>query len=173
MNDRQQGFALLIVLMTLGFLALLGTQLVAAARSDTRLADNLKQEAVLEAAADGAVANVMFAMQAARNPQFQADGTPRTLRIGNTAVSVKIENETDRINLNTASAVLLRALLVQVGAAPALAERLAVAIFDWRRLVPMQGTVPRRLHNTAPPACRTRRQEHRFKASTNLPTCWA
>ncbi len=132
MNDRQQGFALLIVLMTLGFLALLGTQLVAAARSDTRLADNLKQEAVLEAAADGAVANVMFAMQAARNPQFQADGTPRTLRIGNTAVSVKIENETDRINLNTASAVLLRALLVQVGAAPALAERLAVAIFDWR-----------------------------------------
>jgi general secretion pathway protein K len=132
MNDRQQGFALLIVLMTLGFLALLGTQLVAAARSDTRLADNLKQEAVLEAAADGAVANVMFAIQAARDPQFQADGTPRTLRIGNTAVSVQIENETDRINLNTASAALLRALMVQVGAAPALAERLSVAILDWR-----------------------------------------
>jgi general secretion pathway protein K len=132
MNDRQQGFALLIVLMTMGFLALLGTQLVAAARSDTRLADNLKQEAVLEAAADGAVANVMFAMQAARDPQFQADGTPRTLRIGNTAVSVQIENETDRVNLNTASAALLRALMVQVGSAPALAERLSVAILDWR-----------------------------------------
>ena len=132
MNDRQHGFALLIVLMTTAFLALLGTQLVAAARSDTRLADNLKQEAVLEAAADGAVANVMFAMQAARDPQFQADGTVRTLRIGNTAVSVRVENETDRVNLNTASAALLRALMVQVGAAPALAERLSVAILDWR-----------------------------------------
>ena len=49
MNNRQKGFALLLVLLTMGFLALLGTQLVAAARTDTRLADNLKQAAVLEA----------------------------------------------------------------------------------------------------------------------------
>jgi general secretion pathway protein K len=132
MNHRQKGFALLIVLLTMGFLALLGTQLVAAARSDTRLADNLKQEAVLEAAADGAVANVMFAVQAARDPQFQAGGIPRALRIGNTAVLVQIENETDRINLNTASGELLRAVMAEVGAAPALAEQLAVAILDWR-----------------------------------------
>ena len=54
MSNRQRGFALLIVLWTVAFLALLGTQIVAAGRSDTQLADNLKQEAVLEAAADGA-----------------------------------------------------------------------------------------------------------------------
>ncbi len=139
MSERQRGFALLIVLLTMGFLALLGTQLVAAARSDTLLADNLKQEAVLEAATDGAVANVIFAMQAARDPQFQADGVRRALRIGSTAVLVQIENETDRINLNTASAELLRALMIEVGAAPAEAERLAVAILDWRAA----GTNPR------------------------------
>jgi general secretion pathway protein K len=132
MNGGQKGFALLVVLMTMGFLALLGTQLVAAARSDTRLADNLKREAVLEAAADGAVENAMFATQAARDPQFRVDGTPRLLRIGETAVSVQIENESDRINLNTASAVLLRALMIQVGAAPAEAERLAEGIVGWR-----------------------------------------
>jgi len=129
---RQKGFALLIVLLTMGFLALIGTQIVAAARSDTRLAGNLKQEAVLQAAADGAVENVMFAMQAARTPQFRADGVPRELRIGDTVVAVRVEKESDRVNLNTAAAALLRALMVQVGAAPALADRLSAAILDWR-----------------------------------------
>jgi general secretion pathway protein K len=132
MNSGQKGFALLIVLMTMGFLALLGTQLVAAARSDTRLANNLKREAVLEAAVDGAVENVMFATQAAHDPQLRADGTSRLLRIGETVVSVQIENESDRINLNTASVALLRALIIQVGATPAEAERLAEGIVGWR-----------------------------------------
>nr|WP_294511304.1 type II secretion system protein GspK [uncultured Rhodopila sp.] len=131
-SRRQSGFALLIVLWTVGFLALLGTQLVAAGRSDTRLADNLKQEAVLRAAADGAVAHVMFAMQAAHDPGSRFGGAAQSMRIGRTAVLVRIENEADRVNLNTASLALLRALMIEVGAPPAQAERLAAAILDWR-----------------------------------------
>ena len=132
MTRRQSGFALLIVLWTVGFLALLGTQLVAAGRSDTRLADNLKQEAELRAAADGAVARVMFAMQAAHDPGFRTGGGERQIRIGQTPVLVRIENESDRINLNTASLALLRALMIEAGAPPAQADRLAAAILDWR-----------------------------------------
>ena len=132
MSDRQRGFALLIVLWTVGFLALLGTQIVAAGRADTQLADNLKQEAVLEAAADGAIANVVFRTGAVKDPRFQADGVVRELRIGQTAVLVKVENESDRINLNTASGILLRALVIELGGAPSLADRLAAAILDWR-----------------------------------------
>ena len=140
MSVRQRGFALLVVLWTVGFLGLLGTQIVAAGRSDTQLADNLKQEAVLRAAADGAVANAVFLMLAARDKRFQAAGGVRELRIGQTPVLVQIENEGDRINLNTASAPLLRALIVQVGSAPASADRLAAAILDWRT----SGANPRR-----------------------------
>ena len=132
MSTGQSGFALLIVLWTVGVLALVGTWLVAAGRSDTQLANNLKQEAMLRAAADGAVAHVMFAMQAAHDPGFQPGGAERELRIGQTPVLVLIENENDRINLNTASLALLRALLIEVGAPPALADRLAPAILDWR-----------------------------------------
>nr|WP_294521227.1 type II secretion system protein GspK [uncultured Rhodopila sp.] len=131
-SPRQSGFALLIVLWTLGFLALLGTQLVASGRSDTRLADNLKQEAVLRAAADGAVARVMFAMQAAHDPGLRAGGVEQSLRIGGTPVLVRVANEADRVNLNTASLGLLRALMIETGAPPAQAERLAAAILDWR-----------------------------------------
>ncbi len=132
MTNRQRGFALLIVLWTVGFLALLGTQIVAAGRSETQLADNLKQEAELAAAADGAVANIMFRMLAAKDPQFQADGVVRELRIGRVPILIDIQNENDRINLNTASGVLLRALVTELGGAPALADRLAAAILDWR-----------------------------------------
>lgn len=127
-----RGFALLIVLWTMGFLALLGTQLVAAGRSDTQLTGNLKTEAVLEAAADGAVSHALFQLQAARDPGWRADAVDRRVRIGSTQVIVRIENETDRVNLNTASGSLLRALLIRAGAAPALADRVSAAILDWR-----------------------------------------
>jgi general secretion pathway protein K len=132
MRNNQEGFALLIVLLTVGFLALLGTQIVAAGRSDTQLADNLKQQAVLEAAAEGAIANVTFSMSAAKDRRFQADGVVRELRIGQTPVLVRVEDENDRINLNTASGALLRALIIDVGGAPGLAGRLAATILDWR-----------------------------------------
>jgi general secretion pathway protein K len=127
----QSGFALLIVLWTMGFLALLGTRIVLAGRSDTQLADNLKQEAVLEAAANGAVANVMFSLQAARDARIQPDGITREIRIGQTPVLVRVEKESDRINLNRASPALLRALITEVGGTPAVAPQLAAAIVDW------------------------------------------
>ncbi len=128
----QRGFALLIVLWTVGFLALLGTRIVAAGRADTQLADNLKQAAMLQAAADGAVQNVMFSMAAARDGRFEADGLVRQLRIDGIAVLVKVENESDRVNLNTASGALLRALIIDAGGPPGDADRLAAAILDWR-----------------------------------------
>jgi general secretion pathway protein K len=139
MNARQRGFALLIVLWTMGFLALLGTQIVAAGRSDTQLADNLRRQAVLEAAANGAIANVTFRMQAATDPTLRPDGTEHAVQIGQTPVLVRIDNESDRINLNTASSGLLRALVIAVGGTPSQANQLSAAILDWRTL----GTVAR------------------------------
>ena len=132
MSNRERGFALLIVLWTVGFLALLGTQIVAAGRLDTQLADNLKQDAVLEAAADGAIPHVVFLMLAARDADFQADGLVRPVRVGQTTVLVRVENESDRINLNTASSALLAALIQEVGESPTLATGIATAILDWR-----------------------------------------
>jgi general secretion pathway protein K len=132
MTSRQHGFALLIVLWTVGFLALLGTQIVAAGRSDTQLADNLRQEAVLETAAAGAIQKVTFLILAAKDPRYQTFGLMSEVRVGDTPILVRVENEGDRVNLNTASAVLLRSLIIEVGGAPGLANRLAAAILDWR-----------------------------------------
>ena len=56
----QQGFALLIVLWTLGLLALLGTQLLATSRQDMQIARNQLDAATLEAAANGALQQGIF-----------------------------------------------------------------------------------------------------------------
>jgi general secretion pathway protein K len=100
----------------------------------------------LEAAADGAVANVMFSLAAARDQRFRPDGVVREMRVGQTPVLVRVENETDRINLNTASAALLRALIIEVGGPSGAADQIAAAILDWRT----EGTNARRGGAKAP-----------------------
>lgn len=145
-NGQPRGFALLIVLWTVGFLALIGTQLVAAGRADTQAAENLREAAVLEAAADGAIAQAVFTMETAQVPQWQPNGALHEVRVGPTRVLLRIDNEADRVNLNTASLSLLRALMMEVGSPPSVADRLAAAILDWRT----NGAIPRPLGAKAP-----------------------
>jgi general secretion pathway protein K len=135
---RQSGFALLIVLWTLGLLALLGTQLVAAGRGDTQLARSLTDSATLEAATNGAVQQAIFGMLG--SPQrWAADGSAHVVRLGSAVVVVHLEDEGGKVNPNLASATLLSSLLIQVGAAPATAASLAAAIVDWRSGNPQPG----------------------------------
>jgi general secretion pathway protein K len=132
MNRRQRGFALLIVLLTMGFLGFLGTSLIAAGRSDTSLADNLREAAELQAAAEGAIAHAAFAAAAEGNPAFRPGPTALEIRIGAIPVLVHIQNEDDRINLNTCPPALLRAFLAELGVAPREAAALTVAVVEWR-----------------------------------------
>ncbi|HQT75522.1 MAG TPA: type II secretion system protein GspK [Rhodopila sp.] len=129
---RQRGFALLVVLLTMGFLALLGTQLIAAGRTDTRLADNLKRQAILEAAAEGAIVHATFAVGVAHDAGFTPGPLAHEVRIGAVPVLLLISNETDRINLNTCSLALLQAFIAELGVPPAQAAHLAAAVLDWR-----------------------------------------
>ena len=60
---RQPGFALLIVLWTLGLLSLLIAGLAATGRSVTSVAGNVRDSASVEAAADGAVRQAIFQLR--------------------------------------------------------------------------------------------------------------
>ena len=131
-KTRQRGFALLIVLWTLALLALIGSQILAAARQDTQLARNLLDAASLEAAANGAVQHAIFALLDSSNRHWNADDVTHTIRVGQALVAVRIEDESDKVNPNFASAELLQALLVQVGANPATAATVAASITEWR-----------------------------------------
>ncbi len=131
--SREQGFALLIVLWTLGFLALMGTQIVTQARQGTQLARYLFDVAALEAASNGAVQQAIFNLLDNSDRHWRADDSTHIIRIGRAIVAVRIERESDKVNPNYASAALLRALLVQVGANPVTAVSVAQSITAWRK----------------------------------------
>ncbi len=129
---RERGFALLLVLWTLALLALLGTQLVRAGRREALLARNLVDAASLQAATDSGVQEAIFRLLDRSNRRWAADGVPRAVQVGDAVVTIRIENEGDKINPNIAAQSLLAALLLRVGVEPGEAYTLSAAILDWR-----------------------------------------
>jgi general secretion pathway protein K len=125
----ERGFALLIVMWTVGLLALLIAGLIGAARGQIRIAGDLRDSAVAEAAADGAVHHAIFQL---RSGGWAADNIPHRVTIGAATVIVAIEDQSGRINPNNAAPPLLAALLGSSGVEPDQAMVLARRIFDWR-----------------------------------------
>ena len=138
MKDADRGFALLIVLWTLGLLALLGTAITASGRTATKLAGNLRSNAVVEMAADGAVHQAMLRLM---EGAWKPDGAPRVVRIGPAIVEVRMTDEAGKVNPNFATLPVMAALLRNLGLDPARAASLAAAIIDWRTrsLQPLPG----------------------------------
>jgi general secretion pathway protein K len=128
----QRGFALLVVLWTLPLLALLGTQLVATSRQDTLIARNSLDTAVLEAAADGAVQHAIYGVLDGSGRHWSTDAGIQTVQLGRSIVTVRVEDEADKVNPNTASVKLLQALLLQVGADRDTAAAVSASIVEWR-----------------------------------------
>jgi general secretion pathway protein K len=131
-STRQHGFALLIVLWSLALLALLGTQVLATARQESQVARHIRDTATLEAAADGAVQQAIFATMDPSSRHWNADGITRMIQIGRVPVAVRVEDEADKVNPNFASAALLQGLLLQVGADSVTSSTVAAAIVGWR-----------------------------------------
>ena len=129
-RPRRNGFALIIVLWSLGLLALIGSQITANARMQLRLAADVRARAIAEAAADGAINQAEFLLL----QRAPIEGRDRRLQIlmGEAVVTVVLEYETNKINPNTAPRDVLGRLLVEVGVNEPLAARLSGEIIDWR-----------------------------------------
>jgi general secretion pathway protein K len=128
-REGERGFALLIVLWTLGLLALIVAQLTAGGRSEAQIAANLRANATAEAAADGGVNNAVLQLLGGR---WAADGSAHELRIGAAVVVVRAADQIGKINPNATTAGVLQALMVNLGVPPARAGPLSRAIIDWR-----------------------------------------
>ncbi len=130
---REGGFALLIVLWSLALLALIGTHVTATGRAEVQLAANLRGAAAAEAAADGVLHQAVFHLLDPSPRRWWPDGVPREVALpGGAAAVVRVESEAGKINPNTATAGVLQALLLRLGAEPNAAASLAAAILDWR-----------------------------------------
>jgi general secretion pathway protein K len=127
-----RGFALLIVLWMLVLIAFITTHVTAAGRTEVRIATNLAANAVAQAAADGAIFEAIFNLSAPRPDQrWKVEGGVHELQIGESRVTLRVDDEAGRINPSLASAALLAGLLRAVGSAPDQAADLAAAIAEW------------------------------------------
>ena len=126
--SRQRGFALLIVLWTMGLLALLVAQFTATGRGEVQMAANLRANAVTEAAADGAVHEAILRLL---QDKWSPDGRPRAIRVGSADVEVRIKDEEWKVNPNDAKLPVLQALFGHLGVDAAKGTALAHAIVDW------------------------------------------
>ena len=106
--------------------------MTAAGRSEVRIATNLAANAAAQTAADGAIYQAIFNLS---DPQpdrrWALDGGAHQLRIGDSVVTVTIEDEAGRINPNLASVALLEGMLRAAGDDSETAGDLAGAIAEW------------------------------------------
>ncbi len=129
-SDR--GFALLLVLWTMVLLALLVTHIAANGRAEAQLAGNIRAAAITRAAADGAIATAAYALLLPPADRWRADDAPHALILDGVAATIRIADESGKVNPNSAAAPLLAALLGQFGLDNGAAQRIAAAIVDWR-----------------------------------------
>jgi general secretion pathway protein K len=108
-RTSQSGFALVAVIWTLGLITLLGMAVIVGARYRTKTSSNYASVAAAEMAAESAV-NLAIATALAATPD-QAVNFPLRCRLpGGERATIMVEEETGKIDLNTASTSALTRL---------------------------------------------------------------
>lgn len=126
LREDQRGFALVIVLYSLAYIALAAMALVTDTRVEVKLLAVERGAAVASAAAEAAVAASILELTSSRR------AIPLHRRVGAANVVLRLEDQSGRINPNLVSLTVLQALLTRLGDEPRHANALAAAIVDWR-----------------------------------------
>jgi general secretion pathway protein K len=132
MSERDRGFALLVVLWSLVIIALLITQIVASGRNAVRLAGNIRDAAMAQACADGAINEALLHVISTGPDHWAPDGSTHQLGCEGAAITVKAESLASKINPNRASVGLLAGLFQVLGESPDEAAELAGNVVAWR-----------------------------------------
>ena len=134
LGQQQRGIALIIVLWVITLLSLIAASFVVVMRSDVRLVTNSMGRAKAEAAANAGVQRAMFELFKPINTpeRWAADGVSRDWNYQDAAVTITMNDEAGKIDINTASEPLLRGLLQSQGMTPDDAVAMVDAMADWR-----------------------------------------
>ncbi len=128
---HSRGFALIVVLWFLVLIAAIGSYLMANARTETAIARNIRASANAEALADAGVAQAVFNLTGTVAGRWKLDGEPHRLKLATGEVSIRVSDETAKINPNHAPPALMTGLFEAAGVDLARARRLGAAMADW------------------------------------------
>jgi general secretion pathway protein K len=130
---KPRGIALVIVLWGLVLLAVIAAAFTTETRTEVTLARNLVENAKAKALADAGVHAAMLGLHRREvEKRWRADGTVYSMASGEGEVSIVINDEAGKIDLNAAPDELIQGLLVAVGLEEGEAQALTAAIADFR-----------------------------------------
>jgi general secretion pathway protein K len=135
-----RGVALLLTIWVLALLAVVALGLTANLKSGARLARDQLEIARARALADAGFWQVLGRLLDARSTAAdRLDGTPHAVVVAGWKVTVSIQDEAGRVDLNWASEAQLRRLFLAIGLGSEAAERLARNIVRYRAAALAQG----------------------------------
>lgn len=130
---RQRGIALVAVLWGVVLLAVIAGSFTVTARTDSRLVRNLVENAKAESLAEAGIHLALLRLLDARDTQsWRADGSPQMVSFDGTRLTLAIQDEGGKIDLNRAPDALLKGLIRSVGVDEERSSALVDAIADWR-----------------------------------------
>ncbi|MFT8806569.1 MAG: type II secretion system protein GspK [Acetobacter aceti] len=129
-RGNEDGFALLLVLWTLGFLSLIGAQALVLGKSGLVLEASTLQRAQMETITDEAITTELFSISTGQSPpRPEWRSSPDE---GEITISVSSHADRDHINPNVAGQALLSSLLTTSGVSSDQANFLSASIMAWR-----------------------------------------
>jgi general secretion pathway protein K len=132
--SRQRGIALILVIWLSTLLMVIAGSFVYAMRTDARAARNAALIAQGDALAQAAVARcVMELYKGQGSPEvWKRDGEARSWAFDGVEVTVRLSDESAKIDINTANNELLKSLFRYAGLSDEDAAKLLDAVLDWR-----------------------------------------
>ena len=129
----EQGLALVIVLWVVALLSIVAASLAFSMRTETTLAHDLVAQAQARALAEaGVYRGILELYNPDRLRRWRGDGSPHRIRFGGVPITVSLQDEAGKIDLNSAQRDLLGTLLRASGIDDERRDALLDAIEDWR-----------------------------------------
>lgn len=138
MSSRySHGIALVLVLWVITLLTVMASSFVFSMRTDTLLVRNLMQSARAQALADAGVYRAIYALlemtPGEESVRWQQDGRIHLWKFEDeNAIRIQLLDISGKIDINSASEILLKGLFQSVGLSEEQATQLLEATLDWR-----------------------------------------
>lgn len=129
----EQGFALLTVVLALAVLSVIALALVSQALSSARAEAHVWEGTRADALAEAAIVRAALALSDARpSARWPVDGRDIDFTFDDVRMTVRIEDELGKIDLNTAGGAVIEGLFRAAGTRDEEAAALTAAVLDWR-----------------------------------------
>ncbi|MEO8672533.1 MAG: type II secretion system protein GspK [Tahibacter sp.] len=133
MHRPQSGVAFILVLWVIALISIVLGSFAVIARTENLQARHLFDSVAARYAAEAGIHRAVYEL---RNPdpltRWVADGRPYEFLFDGIKISVKLTDDSGKVDMNVADVVLLKALFVSSGIEETKADELADAIIDWR-----------------------------------------